>query len=105
MYKILTINTIEEVLALTVDQPWDSRNRRHRGYYLYRGLPNESFELKTSLQRNCGRLSAKLEPKILENFSKYTAIETEVEIDKIVPGARPCVQRRACNPTGGNPVK
>lgn len=83
MYKILTINTIEEVLVLTVDQPWDSRNRRHRGYYLYRGLPNESFELKTSLQRNCGRLSAKLEPKILENFSKYTSIETEVEIDNV----------------------
>lgn len=85
MYKVLNINTMEEILALVADQPFDNRNNRHRGYYLYRGLPNVAFELKTSLQRNCGRLSSDLEPKILANFSKYTAIEAvgECEIDTI----------------------
>lgn len=85
MYKDLSINTMEEVLTLASDQPFDKRNGRHRGYYLYRGLPNESFELKTSLQRNCGNLSSELESNILANFSKYIAIEAdgEYEIDTV----------------------
>lgn len=85
MYKDLVINTMEEVLALASDQPFDKRNGRYRGYYLYRGLPNRGFELKTSLQRNCGNLSSELESKILANFSKYIAIEADgdYEIDTV----------------------
>lgn len=83
MYKVIELNTMDEVLKLAADQPFDSTNKRNRGYYLYRGLPNDAFELKTSLQRNCGDLSKSLEPKILANFSKYTAMEADVETDTV----------------------
>ena len=72
MYKEIRITSMEQLLALTADQPFDHRNKRYRGYYLYRGLPDSSFLLKTSLQRNCGKLSNMLEPKILANFSKIS---------------------------------
>lgn len=83
MYKEVTINTMEELLTMVFDQPLDERNGRYRGYYLYRGLPDSSFELKTSLQRNCGELGGRLEPKILANFSKYTATEAIEETDTV----------------------
>lgn len=82
MYKVIEINTMEELLAMVSDQPLDT-NGRYRGYYLYRGLPDSSYELKTSLQRNCDTLGNKLEPKILANFSKYTATEAGVETDTV----------------------
>ena len=83
MYQIVEINTMEELFAMVSDQPHDPRNNRYRGYYLYRGLPNVAYELKTSLQRNCDILGSKLEPKILANFSKYTAAEANVETDTV----------------------
>lgn len=73
------IDNIDDILRITVDQPLDKSNGRNRGYYLYRGLPDATFELKTSLQRNCGKLSGQLEEKILNNFAKYTAIEDSIE--------------------------
>lgn len=82
MYKIVEINTMEELLAMVSDQPIDA-NGRYRGYYLYRGLPDSAFELKTSLQRNCDDKANLLEPKILANFSKYTATEATVETDTV----------------------
>ena len=54
MYKVELIPETKDILELIADQPYDVRNNRHRGYYLYRGLPNEEYHLKTSLQRNCG---------------------------------------------------
>lgn len=83
MYRIVEINTMEELFTMVSDQPHDLRNKRYRGYYLYRGLPNVNYELKTSLQRNCDTLGSKLEPKILANFSKYTAAEANVETDTV----------------------
>ena len=80
MYRTETISTIEQVLGLIADPPFDSRNGRHRGYFLYRGLPNSDYKLATSLQRNCGNKSNELENKILNNFSKYTATESEVDV-------------------------
>lgn len=83
MYKVVKINTMQELLEMVSDQPLDPRNGRYRGYYLYRGLPDASFELKTSLQRNCGNLKDDLEPKILANFSKYTAAESNIVTDTV----------------------
>lgn len=83
MITIKQITTFEEVLALAADQPEDPRNGHHRGSYLYRGLPNESFHLLTSLQRNCGKLSEVLEPRLLDNFCKYTAMEEGVDTSTV----------------------
>ena len=82
MIKIIEVKSMEDVLKITADQPLD-RNGRYRGYYLYRGLPNSSFELKTSLQRNCDTRSAILEKAVLNNFAKYTATEAEVDTESV----------------------
>ena len=37
------------------------------------------------------------------SLSNFNLVEMMYKTDHI--GARPCVQLRACNPTGGNPVK
>lgn len=82
MVKEIYINRIEEILAIIADQPCDA-NTRYRGYYLYRGLPDSSFSLQTSLQRNCGDRRQLLEKKLLSNFAKYTAIDAAVDTESI----------------------
>ena len=83
MYKEIHISRLDDILQMIADQRYDERNNRHRGYYLYRGLPNKEFNLMTSLQRNCGSKSNDLEEKILNNFSKYTATEAEVDVTTV----------------------
>lgn len=73
---------MEEVLALTADQPCDI-NGRYRGYYLYRGLPNVDYKLQTSLQRNCGDKRETLEKRLLSNFAKYTATNTDADCENL----------------------
>lgn len=48
---------------------------RYRCHYLYRGMPDASFKLETSLCRNCKSMQKELEPHILRNFTKYAALE------------------------------
>lgn len=50
-------------------------NGRYRSSYFYRGVPDESYSLTTSLYRNCGELQSELERPMLENFIKYAKIE------------------------------
>lgn len=80
--NIINVKSVDQIKDLIFDQPKDNCGR-YRGYYLYRGLPNDSFKLKTSLQRNCGELSQSLESKLLDNFKKYTATETVKGPDNI----------------------
>ena len=41
-----------------------------------------------------------------ERLSKdVNSLDNVIAVCRIVLRARPCVQQRACNPTGGNPVK
>ena len=77
------ITDMQDILKIISDQPFDERNGRYRGYYLYRGLPDSSFNLETSLQRNCGSQRNFLESKLLNNFSKYTATESDVDVSTI----------------------
>ncbi|MBQ5487961.1 MAG: FRG domain-containing protein, partial [Clostridia bacterium] len=43
--------------------------------YFYRGMPDASFDLSTSLMRNCKEKADVLEAPLLENFIKYVSIE------------------------------
>ena len=83
MYQEITITKMPEILDLISDQPFDKRNGRNRGYYLYRGLPNAKYHLETSLYRNCLHLRGLLEPKLLQNFEKYTAAEANVDVSTV----------------------
>ena len=74
MIKEIKITTLEELLPLLTEQEFRSDLNRNRSSYLYRGMPDASFKMKTSLSRNCKHLQKELEPAILENFAKYAVI-------------------------------
>ncbi|MBQ7152426.1 MAG: FRG domain-containing protein [Clostridia bacterium] len=75
MIRTEYINTIEEVMALLADQPYNHEIDRVRSAYFYHGLPDVNYRLLTSLYRNCKNLYRKLELPILRNFSKYASID------------------------------
>ena len=70
-----TLTTIEEVVQLIAEQDFDSRLDRFRSSNLYRGLPDASYGLLTTLQRNCKDKQKTIENSVLRNFAKYAASE------------------------------
>lgn len=83
MYKTIELDTLESVMHLVTEQEFSERTKRHRSTFVYHGLSNDSFELNTSLQRNCKNLYAELESSVLRNFTKYAladypALDTSV---------------------------
>lgn len=75
MVKVETITDIDKIWELMTEQKYDAGIQRYRSSYLYRGLPNQSYCLMTSLQRNCKNKQRDIEGSILRNFTKYAAIE------------------------------
>mgnify|MGYP000075053293 FL=1 len=75
MITTKTISTWDQFLVLLVDQSYDDSIDRYRSKYLYRGIPDESYHLKTSLQRNCKEKKDIIESSILRNFTKYASFE------------------------------
>lgn len=75
MVRTVEINDLEAVYGLITEQTYDGKIERYRSNFLYRGLPNEAYTLKTSLQRNCKQKQQYVERAILRNFTKYAAIE------------------------------
>lgn len=69
------ISTIEDVMVMIAEQNFDPAIDRYRSSFLYRGLPNESYGLLTTLQRNCKNKQAMVENSILRNFAKYAVSE------------------------------
>lgn len=79
MIKEIRINTLEQLLPMLCEQEYREDLKRNRSPYLYRGLPDVSYKMYTSLSRNCKGLQKELEPAILANFAKY-AVNDEPEI-------------------------
>ena len=75
MVKIVEISTLEGLLPLLTEQNYNRIIDRHRSSYLYRGMPDASFHLVTSLHQNCKHQARTIEPSIIRNFTKYAAIE------------------------------
>ena len=75
MIKTIRIDSIDGVKDLMVEQERNSDNGRYRSSYFYRGMPDPSFSIVTSLYRNCGDLADRLEAPLLDNFIKYVSIE------------------------------
>ena len=75
MINVKRINTIDELKDLVFEQVRNQENGRFRSSYFYRGMPDATFDLSTSLMRNCGDKASELETPLLENFIKYVSIE------------------------------
>lgn len=71
--KEVKLSTIEEVLTTLTTAEFNDALKRNRSAFLFRGLPNVSYKLTTSLRWNCKEKAGELEPSILRNFSKYAA--------------------------------
>lgn len=71
--KEVKLSTIEEVLTTLTTAEFNDALKRNRSAFLFRGLPNVSYKLTTSLRWNCKGKAGELEPSILRNFSKYAA--------------------------------
>jgi hypothetical protein len=75
MIHQVMITELDELMPLLADQEYRPDLKRNRTSYVYRGIPDTSFKMQTSLRRNCKELSTQLEPSILRNFAKYAVID------------------------------
>ena len=75
MINTVSINTLDGVKDLLFEQERNNDNGRYRSSFMYRGVSDSSFDLTTSLVRNCKTLSKQLEQHLLDNFIKYVRIE------------------------------
>ncbi len=74
MVREVKIDSLEELLPLLTEQEYREPLKRNRSSFIYRGMPDANYKMKTSLSRNCKGLEKRLEPAILENFAKYAVI-------------------------------
>ena len=65
------VETLADLLPLLTEQEYRPELKRNRSSYLYRGMPDASYRMVTSLSRCCKHLQKTLEPAILNNFAKY----------------------------------
>ena len=75
MIQEVRIATTEDLMPLLSEQEYRPDLGRNRSSFLYRGMPDISFRMETSLSRNCKELQKMLEPAILNNFAKYAVRE------------------------------
>ena len=75
MIQEVVLSSVDDVMLMAKDHQYREDIDRYRSSYFYRGVPDASFELTTSLKRNCDDAAAVLEGAILRNFTKYASIE------------------------------
>ena len=75
MIQEIRISTLEDLMPLLSEQEYRPELGRNRSGYLYRGMPDSSYRMVTSLSRCCKGLQKTLEPAILNNFAKYAVRE------------------------------
>ena len=83
MVTTIQLDTLPKVMKLMEEQNYDSGIDRFRSPYYYIGLPDSSFTLKTSLERNCKHLAKTLEPSLLRSFTKYAVIDDPMIADSV----------------------
>jgi hypothetical protein len=66
----IVVNTWEELQTALFHNSWDARINRFRSSFIYRGMWNKDYDLKTSLIRLGGAYD-QLEHHLLRNFRKY----------------------------------
>ena len=68
MINTIRLETIDDVRKILFDQEFKPDIGRHRNLFVYRGLPDPNYELKTSLQRFCKNKRKEIESVLLDNF-------------------------------------
>ena len=64
MIRTVELRTMEDVFPLLCEQDYRPDLNRHRSTFVYRGMPDASFSLVTSLRRNCKDRIRQLEPAV-----------------------------------------
>lgn len=77
MVNTIILDSLDGVMDILKDQKLNEKEDRYRSSFIYRGMPDSSFKLQTSLKTNCGEKSGHLEQHILRNFAKYAALATQ----------------------------
>ena len=75
MIQEIRISTPEELMPLLSEQEYRPELGRNRSSFLYRGMPDSTYRMVTSLIRCCKEKQKTLEPAILNNFAKYAVRE------------------------------
>lgn len=75
MIQEIVISTMSDLFEMISEQEYRVDLGRHRNLFIYRGEPDASFTLSTSLRRHCKDKSAVLEPPMLLNFTKYAILQ------------------------------
>ena len=83
MIQETRISTLEDLMPLLSEQEYRPELGRNRSGYLYRGMPDSSYRMATSLSRCCKGLQKTLEPAILNNFAKYAVREDQTVMQSI----------------------
>ena len=83
MIQETRISTLEDLMPLLSEQEYRPELGRNRSGYLYRGMPDSSYRMVTSLSRCCKGLQKTLEPAILNNFAKYAVREDQTLMQSI----------------------
>lgn len=80
MIKTVEISELDALFKMVSEQEFRPDLGRYRNLFVYRGHPDSSYHMMTSLQRNCKDKKQILESCILDNFTKYAAlIEPTIE--------------------------
>ena len=83
MIQEIRISTLEDLMPLLSEQEYRPELGRNRSGYLYRGMPDSSYRMVTSLSRCCKGLQKTLEPAILNNFAKYAVREDQTVMQSV----------------------
>ncbi|MBQ6386989.1 MAG: FRG domain-containing protein [Lachnospiraceae bacterium] len=86
MYKTFVIDDIFGITQLLMEQHYRPDLGRFRSLYVYRGMSDVDYRIKSSLRRVCKDKSRQLEHSILSNFTKYAVYED--------PSIESCVWRQ-----------
>ena len=75
MIQEIRISTTEDLMPLLTEQEYRPELGRNRSSFLYRGMPDSTYRMVTSLSRCCKGMQKTLEPAILNNLAKYAVRE------------------------------
>lgn len=66
--KTVKIDSFDGIQELVFEQARNKQNGRYRSSYMYRGMPDVTYDLQTSLNRNCGEKASILEKTSFEQL-------------------------------------